>query len=57
MKPVGRQVFIFDQLNPAYVKYYTRKEVVELMKRRFEDVKICHRRHYSWVVRGSKPKN
>jgi hypothetical protein len=48
---------IFDQLNPAYAKYYRREEALELMEKAgFADVRLYHRHGYSWTVVGSRPK-
>ena len=50
-----RNSIIFDQLNPAYAKYYREAEVRELMERAgFRDVKTWHRHGYSWTVLGVK---
>ncbi len=47
---------VFDQLNPAYAKYYTRGEAEALLRdARFHDVTLDHRHGYSWTVRGTKP--
>jgi SAM-dependent methyltransferase len=46
---------IYDQLNPAYAKYYTRKEVVALLEQAgFVDIRIYHRHNYSWTAIGTK---
>lgn len=46
---------VFDQLNPAYAKYYRKDEALALLRvAGFEDV-ACHYRHgYSWTVVGRK---
>ena len=51
-----RHLVIYDQLNPAYAKYYRRAEALDLLIRNgFEEV-ACHHRHgYSWSVVGTKP--
>jgi len=47
---------IFDQLNPAYAKYYPRHEAIGLMQSGgFKDIQIHHRQNYSWSVIGEKP--
>lgn len=47
---------IYDQLNPAYAKYYTRDEAVALFEQAgFIDVQTRHRHGYSWTVCGQKP--
>lgn len=51
-----RRVNIFDQLNPAYAKYYRRQEAYDLVAGAgFEPTEICQRFGYSWTVRGTKP--
>jgi SAM-dependent methyltransferase len=55
-RPV-RRLTIYDQLNPAYAKYYTRLEAEALMAQGgFIDVELYHRHGYSWTVLGVKPK-
>ncbi len=50
-----RRVTIFDQLNPAYAKYYREAEARELLEGAgFSNVRIYHRHGYSWTVIGSK---
>ncbi|MGD0090656.1 MAG: class I SAM-dependent methyltransferase [Planctomycetota bacterium] len=52
-----RRLTIYDQLNPAYAKYYTREEAGNLLTSAgFEDVRLHHRHGYSWAVIGTKPK-
>ncbi len=47
---------VFDQLNPAYAKYYRREEAIDLFRRAgFVDIRVHHRHGYSWTVVGSKP--
>jgi SAM-dependent methyltransferase len=49
-------VTVFDQLNPAYAKYYRHDEAVELLVQAgFTDVQCHHRHGYSWTVVGQKP--
>ena len=51
-----RSLVIFDQLNPAYAKYYRREEAEGLMRSGgFENVQLYHRHGYSWTVIGEKP--
>lgn len=51
-----RRLTIYDQLNPAYAKYYTRDEAEALLKDGgFADVQLYHRHGYSWTVMGLKP--
>lgn len=51
-----RYLTIYDQLNPAYAKYYRKAEAEGLLARAgFVDVKTYHRHGYSWTVVGTKP--
>jgi SAM-dependent methyltransferase len=51
-----RRLIIYDQLNPAYSKYYTRFEAEKLLcEAKFEDIQIHHRHGYSWTIIGTKP--
>lgn len=51
-----RRLTIYDQLNPAYAKYYSKDEAESLLKRAgFSSVSIWHRHGYSWTVVGQKP--
>lgn len=51
-----RKLIIYDQLNPAYAKYYTRDEAESLLRAAgFSDVVSAHRHGYSWSVVGRKP--
>lgn len=51
-----RKLTIYDQLNPAYAKYYTREEAESLLKSAgFVNVSSRHRHGYSWSVVGTKP--
>lgn len=48
-----RRLTIYDQLNPAYAKYYSRDEAINLLVRNgFVDVTAFHRHGYSWSVIG-----
>ncbi len=50
-----RYLAIFDQLHPAYAKYYSQSEARDLMQRSgFSNVQIHHRGGYSWTVIGEK---
>lgn len=50
-----RKLTIFDQLNPAYAKYYSKAEAIDLLaKAGFIDVEIYRRHGYSWTVSGRK---
>lgn len=51
-----RYLTIYDQLNPAYARYYRREEAIELLRSAgFADVKLHHRHGYSWAVTGLRP--
>ena len=55
MSPDKRRLVIYDQLNPAYAKYYTREEAVALLERQgFRNVRAAARRGYSWTVVGDR---
>ena len=48
-----RNDMIFDQLNPAYAKYYKKNEIEkELLDAGFVNLKFYHRHGYSWTVVG-----
>ena len=50
-----RYLVIYDQLNPAYAKYYSREEAENLMKDAgFTNIQLHHRHGYSWTVLGHK---
>jgi len=56
MSPEKRRLIIYDQLNPAYAKYYTRSEATKLLSDgKFVDIRVQHRHGYSWTVIGTKP--
>ena len=51
-----RRLVIYDQLNPAYAKYYLCDEALALLKSAgFSNVRVHHRHGYSWTVIGEKP--
>jgi len=51
-----RRLTVYDQLNPAYAKYYSRDEATRLLARAgFKDVTLHHRHGYSWSLVGTKP--
>jgi hypothetical protein len=53
--PATRRLVLYDQLNPAYAKYYTEAEVRRLLADAgFEDVRLYHRHGYSWAAIGRK---
>ena len=50
-----RKYIIFNQLNPSYSKYYTKKEVETLLsKSGFQKFKIVNRHQYSWTAIAEK---
>lgn len=50
-----RLLVMYDQLNPAYAKYYTRAEALALLESAgFGNVRLHHRHGYSWTVIGEK---
>jgi SAM-dependent methyltransferase len=54
MAPDKRRLIIFDQLNPAYAKYYTRNEAEKLFSDAgFSDICLYHRHGYSWTIIGT----
>jgi SAM-dependent methyltransferase len=54
--PQRRTEVIFDQLKPAYARYYRREEAIDLVAAAgFKDVRIHHRHGYSWTVTATKP--
>lgn len=56
LAPDKRRLTIFDQLNPAYAKYYREEEARALLAEAgFRDVTLHHRHGYSWSVIGTKP--
>ena len=51
-----RFLVIYDQLNPAVARYYSRAEAEALLASAgFADVRLHHRHGYSWTVIGEKP--
>ena len=56
LDPAKRRLTVYDQLNPAYAKYYTRDEAASLLTRAgFKDVALHHRHGYSWSIVCTKP--
>jgi SAM-dependent methyltransferase len=56
LEPAHRRLTIYDQLNPAYAKYYTRAEAEALLHQAgFVDLRVHHRHGYSWALVGTKP--
>jgi SAM-dependent methyltransferase len=55
LTPAKRRLVIYDQLNPAYAKYYTRAEAHDVLARHgFTDIQLHHRHGYSWTVVGTR---
>jgi SAM-dependent methyltransferase len=55
LRPDKRRVVIYDQLNPAYAKYYTREEAHALLARHgLTGIRLHHRHGISWTVVGTK---
>ena len=51
-----RYLVIYDQLKPAYAKYYTEQEARSLLERAgFRGVRLYHRHGYSWTTIGQRP--
>jgi len=51
-----RYLVVYDQLKPAYAKYYTAAEIQRLLEGAgFVDVRLFHRRRYSWTAVGGRP--
>jgi len=54
--PKYRRLAIYDQLNPAYAKYYRKEEAIQLLENQgFKNIEIYNRHGYSWSVLGRKP--
>lgn len=52
---VQKKYIIFDQLNPAFAKYYKKEEVIDLLKRvGFSEISLFHRHSYSWTAIAKK---
>ena len=48
-----RRDMIFDQLNPAYAKFYKKNEIEkELLDAGFTNLRFHHRHNYSWSIVG-----
>ena len=51
-----RYLVVYDQLRPAYAKYYAGDEARALLEGSgFVDVELYHRRGYSWTAIGRRP--
>jgi SAM-dependent methyltransferase len=56
--PAKRRLVIYDQLNPTDVHYHSRAEAHALLANSgFVDIRLHHRRGYSWSVVGRKPES
>ncbi|MFQ5417403.1 MAG: class I SAM-dependent methyltransferase [Myxococcota bacterium] len=56
VSPAIRRLTIYDQLNPTYARYYRGEELRSLLEEAgFRDVRLYHRRGYSWSATGEKP--
>jgi hypothetical protein len=52
----NRRLVVYDQLRPAYAKYYSEQEVRDLLGRcGFSSVATHHRHGYSWSAVGVRP--
>lgn len=55
LSPEQRRLVVYDQLNPAFAKYYRRNEAVALLEAGgFENIRVYHRLGYSWSLVGVK---
>jgi 2-polyprenyl-3-methyl-5-hydroxy-6-metoxy-1,4-benzoquinol methylase len=53
LAPDKRRLVAYDQLNPAYAKYYREDEARSLLEQNgFKNVRTYHRHGYSWSVVG-----
>jgi hypothetical protein len=53
LAPDKRRLVIYDQLNPAYAKYYREDEARRLLENSgFKNVRTYYRHSYSWSVTG-----
>jgi acetolactate synthase-1/2/3 large subunit len=51
-----RYLVVYDQLKPAYAKYYREAEARKLLESNgFADVRLFFRHGYSWTVIGTRP--
>jgi hypothetical protein len=56
LTPDKRRLTLYDQLNPAYAKYYWQQEVRALLQDAgFVDIEVFHRHNYSWTAVAVKP--
>jgi SAM-dependent methyltransferase len=50
------RLVVYDQLKPAYAKYYRREEVEDLFAAAgYRDIRLYHRHGYSWAVQATSP--
>ena len=50
-----QSLIIYDQLRPAYARYYLRADALALLSQNgFHDVRAYHRHGYSWTVVGTR---
>jgi len=55
LAPDKRFLVVYDQLNPAYARYYRRAEAIELLQAAgFVEVQVHHRHGYSWALVGRR---
>jgi SAM-dependent methyltransferase len=51
-----RYLTIYDQLNPAYARYYREREAIDLLASAgFTEIRTHHRHGYSWAISGVRP--
>lgn len=55
LSPASRRLTIYDQLNPSYVRYYSRHEAETLLGGEFENIRLYHHRETTWTIIGTKP--
>ena len=56
LTPDKQRLVLYDQLNPAYAKYYWQQEVRALLQNAgFVDIELFHRHDYSWTAVAVKP--
>jgi SAM-dependent methyltransferase len=52
----NRRLVVYDQLRPTFAKYYSEREVRELLARcGFHSIATQHRHGYSWTAVGVRP--
>jgi SAM-dependent methyltransferase len=50
------RLVMYDQLNPAHAKFYSREQVIGLFTRAgYQHVRLYHRHGYSWAVKAVNP--